>query len=491
MRRRTRNTLVRTTRWRLTLLNAVVLYTILLIITCVLYGTEFVITDAEMNQLLTRTVQQARSDDPMRILLNGHPMVDPPQSMSPAPLQAFFLLLDVHGRIYEGASYHMPGLPNQAVLRMVLSTGVPDTRDVTIHNLHLRLLTIPVRDKANVAIGVIQAYVSLEGRDGELERLLLVLLVGSALGVALSIVAAGFLARRALVPIWRAFEQQEKFVADASHELRAPLALLQADVEVLKRALGLFPPASPSPIAAESIQHIDDFLSLHRDDVEIIDEMATEIGHMNTLITDLLTLAKYDATVPTHPHEIVHLVPLLINLAGRMKGPVAQAHLTFHLLLPNDSRVLTVMGDSTALHQLFMILLTNAITYTPEGGHIWLQGQLIPEEQVQISVHDTGTGISVTDLPHLFTRFYRADKARSRHNSKTLEHTPSGIGLGLAIAHTIIEQHSGKITASSPGEGQGSTFTVYLRRYKQPLSEQNMVSRTSLGGSVVTDPERT
>jgi signal transduction histidine kinase len=86
-------------------------------------------------------------------------------------------------------------------------------------------------------VGAIQAYVSLQGRDSELERLLWVLLGGSTLGMLLALLAARFLASRALIPIGRALEQQEQFVADASHELRAPLTLLQADVEVLNRAL--------------------------------------------------------------------------------------------------------------------------------------------------------------------------------------------------------------------------------------------------------------
>jgi len=123
-----------------------------------------------------------------------------------------------------------------------------------------------------------------------------------------------------------------------------------------------------------------------------------------------------------------------------------------------------IAGDPIALRQLFVILLTNAMSYTPAGGHIWLQGHTGSGSQIQVSVRDTGSGIAVSDLPHLFTRFYRADKARSRHGATTAEHAPVGVGLGLAIAHSIVEQHGGSITVSSPGEGQGSTFTVFLKR---------------------------
>ncbi len=467
MRAHARYLLFRAIGWRLTVLNAVVLCTILLAMTSLLYVIEVATTDAEMNGLLTRTVKQERGEDLVQIVRSGHPVIDPPRPFSPAPRQAFFLLLDVRGHIYEGASYRIPGLPDLASLHAVLSTGVPDMRDVTIQGFHLRLSTVPIRDRNGASIGAIQAYVSLQGRDSELERLVLVLLVGSALGIGLSVLAARFLANHALVPIWQAFEQQEQFVADASHELRAPLALLQADVEVLKRALGLLPASWALTGASKSTEGREDsdaFLSLSRDDVEIVDEMAAEIGHMNTLIADLLTLARYDAGVHSRPREIVHLSELLALLAERMRVQVTQAHLTLHLLLPDDPHGLVIAGDPIALRQLFVILLTNAMSYTPAGGHIWLQGHTGSGSQIQVSVRDTGSGIAVSDLPHLFTRFYRADKARSRHGATTAEHAPVGVGLGLAIAHSIVEQHGGSITVSSPGEGQGSTFTVFLKR---------------------------
>src|SRR6266478_1210581 len=241
MRTSLRDALFSATRWRLTLLNVTVLCTILLLLTGFLYLVEAATTDAEINRLLARMVQQEREEDLVQILQRSQPVIDPPRPFSPAPLQAFFLLVDTQGRVHEGAAYLLPGLPDQGALQKALATRTPDLREITLHGVHLRLATVPVLDHTGKPVGVIQAYVSLAGRDSELERLLLVLLVGSALGIGVSALAARFLAVRALIPVHRAYEQQEQFVADASHELRAPLTLLQADVEVLKRALKPLP----------------------------------------------------------------------------------------------------------------------------------------------------------------------------------------------------------------------------------------------------------
>jgi len=206
--------------------------------------------------------------------------------------------------------------------------------------------------------------------------------------------------------------------------------------------------------------------------VEVIDEMHTEIGHMNALIADLLTLARYDAGMHPFTKQVVVLSPLLSSVVDRLTTQAVQAQVTLHLLLPDDPEHLAVDGDPTALRRLFLALLHNAITYTPVGGQVWLEAKGIPTinrgtTRVAVSVRDTGCGIAATDLPHLFTRFYRADKARTRSGPTSEGQSPGGTGLGLAIAQAIVERHGGTITAFSPGEGQGSTFTVVLKRIEQ------------------------
>lgn len=454
--------------WRLTVLNAALFCTMLIAITGFLYLIEVVTTDEEMTQLLTQTMQRELAEDPIQALKSRQASTDPPHPLfSPASPQAFFVLMNVQGQVRKGTEYIIPGIPNQAALHKVLATGTSDMRDITANGLHLRLYTIPVHEGAGKTLGVLQTYVSLQVRDNELQRILLILLASSATGIVLSAIAARFLAKRALIPIRRAFEQQEHFVADASHELRTPLTLLHADVEVLKRALVPIPSrhaVAASTKGRDKEEVPSTSLQISLVDVELIDEIHTEIVHMNTLITDLLTLAKYDAGMSPVKKQMVFLSPLLTSVVERMTMQATQAQLLIHLLLPNDPRQLIIEGDAAALRRLFLVLMTNAITYTPAGGQIWLQAQAISGRQIEVSVRDTGRGIAADDLPHLFTRFYRADKARTRHSTMADETAPGGTGLGLAIAQTIVESHQGTITASSPGDGWGSTFTVVLKR---------------------------
>lgn len=469
MRTSLRDRLFSATRWRLTLLNASVLCTILLLLTGFLYLVEAATSDAEINRLLANVVQPERGENLVQILQRRQPIIDPPRPFSPAPLQAFFLLVDTQGRVHEGAAYLLPGLPDQNALQKTLTTSTPDVREITLNGVHLRLATEPVLDRTGKPVGVIQVYVSLAGRDSELERLLLVLLVGSALGIGASALAARFLAARALIPVQRAYEQQEQFVADASHELRAPLTLLQADVEVLKRSLEPLPSAESMPEAEQmhGMEGGDTLLAPSSVDVEVIDEMHAEIGHMNMLISDLLALARYDAGMHPFKKHVVMLSPLLSSIVDRLTARAVQAQLTLHLLLPGDPEHLAVEGDATALRRLFLALLHNAITYTSAGGQIWLEGKSIVGKRVVVSVRDTGCGIAASDLPRLFTRFYRADEARTRSGPNRDGQHAGGAGLGLAIARAIVDWHEGTISASSDGEGQGCTFTVVLRRIEQ------------------------
>ncbi len=136
------------TWWRLTLLNAAVLCALLLAITAFLYLVEVVTTDAEMNRLLAQTVQQERGEDLVARLKSPQTVIDPPRLFSPAPLQAFFLLVDMQGRVHEGAAYLLPGLPDRAAFQQVLATGTADLRDGTIDGFHLRLSTVAILDQA-------------------------------------------------------------------------------------------------------------------------------------------------------------------------------------------------------------------------------------------------------------------------------------------------------------------------------------------------------
>lgn len=219
-----------------------------------------------------------------------------------------------------------------------------------------------------------------------------------------------------------------RFTADASHELKTPLAVLRADVE---RAMTDHTPPSERLVALE--------------------EALQETTRMADLVESLLTLARADEGRFDIHKEPVALKPLVQDIyeTALILGEGAGVAVNF----PFTADV-TVMGDPTRLRQLFLNLVTNAIKYTPAGGKVEL-GLGLHLDNVTFAVRDTGIGIAAADVPHIFERFWRADRARSRLSER------GGFGLGLAISQWIAQAHGGTLTASSR-LGRGSLFTVTL-----------------------------
>ncbi len=228
------------------------------------------------------------------------------------------------------------------------------------------------------------------------------------------------------------FMALRRFTADASHELKTPLAVLRADVE---RAMSATTRKDDRLVALEEALH--------------------ETTRMADLVESLLTLARADegrfdiVTEPVDLRELTQEVYETALILGEAAG--VQVNLPF-------TADVTVQGDRTRLRQLFLNLVTNAIKYTPAGGRVDLGLGRHPTN-VTFAVRDTGTGIAAADIPHVFERFWRADRARSRVAER------GGFGLGLAISQWIAQAHGGTLTVQSR-LGKGSLFTVTL-----PLSE--------------------
>ncbi|HMF88842.1 MAG TPA: ATP-binding protein [Gemmatimonadaceae bacterium] len=224
------------------------------------------------------------------------------------------------------------------------------------------------------------------------------------------------------------FSGLRRFTADASHELKTPLAVLRADVE---RAM------------MESSSQNERMIAL--------EEALQEVRRMSDLVESLLTLARADEGRFDLHREPVELQPLVQEvyetalILGEAQGVTVN--------LPFTADVI-VMADRTRLRQLFLNLVTNAIKYTPPGGKVELGVGRHPDN-VTFAVRDTGIGISAADFPHIFERFWRADRVRSRMSER------GGFGLGLAISQWIAQAHGGTLTASSR-LGRGSLFTVTL-----------------------------
>jgi len=235
-----------------------------------------------------------------------------------------------------------------------------------------------------------------------------------------------------------AYEEQEhtlaaqrRFVADASHELRTPLATIRTNLELLQRAG-------------------DDLLAADRD--EAMADALAEIERLSRLVSDLLTLARVDSGLRLERRDTVQLDRVVREVYRQAK---LMAMSREHRVLAEPIQEATVIGDADYLKELLLVLVDNAIQYTPDGGEIRLSLERVGDE-IAVAVTDNGDGIAAEDLPHLFERFYRADHARHR-----VINVARGTGLGLSIASWIAEEHGGRIAVQSE-YGEGTTFTVYL-----------------------------
>ncbi len=222
------------------------------------------------------------------------------------------------------------------------------------------------------------------------------------------------------------FAQQHRFVADASHELRTPVAVIRSITDV---ALSL--PSEPEEY------------------VKVLQDVNAEAERLGQLISSLLTLARADESQVHFDADEVRLDLLTADVVESMEPLAAERQLA---LCTGPLQEVTVTGDAARLIQVIMSLVDNAITYTNPGGRITLSLRS-QQEWACLSVNDTGIGISPKDKEHIFERFYRADPARSR--------AAGGSGLGLAIVDWIIRAHHGTIAVESL-PGKGSTFTVRL-----------------------------
>ncbi|MDX1436071.1 MAG: ATP-binding protein [Anaerolineales bacterium] len=219
---------------------------------------------------------------------------------------------------------------------------------------------------------------------------------------------------------------RQQLIGDISHELRTPLTTIKGSMEGL----------------------IDGVLEASP---ETFQEIYREADRLQRLVADLQELSRVEAgayELHLQPAEIADLVSASI---ARLQIQYDEKTVALETSLPPDMSLVTV--DEDRINQVLINLLGNALQYTPPGGTARVAAQEIHDE-IRVSITDSGVGIAGDDLPHLFTRFYRADKSRSR--------AVGGSGIGLTIARHFVEAHGGRIWVESAGPGQGSTFTFTL-----------------------------
>lgn len=297
-------------------------------------------------------------------------------------------------------------------------------------------------------------------------QLIFDLALGTGLMV-LSVAASGwFLSGKAMEPVDESYQRLKQFTADASHELRSPITLIQTNVQVALADLEL------AEVEAHSALH-------YRQQLKVVERLTQRLGK---LVNDLLFLARQDSGISKDVFSPCPLDALLMEVAEEQQLLAAEKEITLSLNLvdPAGGEIspelldnwFTLVGNWDQLVRLFTNLIGNALQYTPSSGGVNVElarleginrvsGLRYTSAQLQIKVSDSGMGIPPEALPRLFDRFYRVDPARTHRTRKTATENTTGSGLGLAIALAIVEHHQGQIQVEST-IGKGTTFTVIL-----------------------------
>ncbi|MEM9927588.1 MAG: ATP-binding protein [Cyanobacteria bacterium P01_D01_bin.50] len=286
------------------------------------------------------------------------------------------------------------------------------------------------------------------------------LIVDLAFGICLmlvSVAASGwFLAGLAIQPVGESYQRLKQFTADASHELRSPIALIQTNVQVALDELKV------SQAQGANVEH-------YQQQLKVVERLTQRLGK---LVNDLLFLARQDSGMNAYRFSSCPLDALLMEVVEEQRLFAAEKKIALSLNLVDSPQTqtnpellddwFTFMGSWEQLVRLFTNLIGNALRYTEEGGFVSVELarlEIANGKSLRVKVTDNGIGIPSEAIPRLFDRFYRVDPARSHTPGNTLTKNTAGSGLGLAICRAIIENHHGLVQVEST-IGKGTIVTV-------------------------------
>lgn len=301
-------------------------------------------------------------------------------------------------------------------------------RDFEVNHLTYRVYS--KRFKKGNEVKTLQIFQQVNNERAFTKTVFVILLFFGSAGILILIPISYFLAGKSLRPVKQSYENQKKFIADASHELRTPLTVIQTNVEVLR-------------------MKEDEVLS---ENIHWLNNISSESETMSKLISNLLTIAQADNNRLIFQKKLFDLSALCAEVYDLMYDFAKQQDITLKSDIQKD---IEFKGDEDKVKQAIRILVDNAIKYTNAGGTVTIK-LTTTMRSIQVSVTDTGIGLSEKDQKKIFERFYRVDDARHREEG--------GFGLGLNICALIVKQHGGKIVIHSE-LGKGSTFTIILPKY--------------------------
>lgn len=453
-------------RLRLTLLFSVILALTIAAFSAILYIN------------VSRSTENFVKDD---LIDEGHRLVDARQiNRDSIELDARFAAPETYVQTLDAGGQIADRTPNLGDIVLPLSSegltavqsGQSWTETAKIEDAHVLIFSTPIY-AGDTFVGIAQVARTLTEQDRSLATLRTILIVAGSIAVGLAVLGGWILAGATLRPIKKLTESaaaigaernfskrvaykgpkdelgalsttingmlqeleesyqqvqqsllaQRRFVADASHELRTPLTTIRGNLGLLGR--------EPS-ITQE-------------DREEVLRDVISECERLMRLVNQLLALARADAGQPLR-HEPVYLEPLVEDVCRQARLLSADKS------IETAGEATTALGDPDAIKQVLLILVDNALKYTPASGRIAVKYGS-ENGHVKIAVSDNGPGIEPAILAHLFDRFYRADNARAG----------DGTGLGLAIAKALVEAQHGTISAVSE-RGKGATFTLELQR---------------------------
>lgn len=345
--------------------------------------------------------------------------------VAPGSSDTFVLYLDPNGSVVADPSrVGLPGLPDVAALAGASHVG-SDLRTADLGGVSVRLLTLPI-GLASRPIGYLQAGFVLTLRDAQSASLVLAVGLVGVVGLLGAALVTLVVTRRALDPIRKTFAAQQRFVADASHELRTPAALIRATAEVLERE---------ALVVGEGMPLVDDLIA--------------ESDRLGRLVGDMLVLSTSGAEDLTSDHRPVDLADLVRDAARRV-GPLASER-RVNVVVDVEGPAI-VDGDRDRMMQLLLILVDNAIDHAPANTP--MEVALIRRGRFAVvSVTDRGPGIPAQERERVFEPFARLEAtARGRRG---------GAGLGLAIARRIAAAHGGRVVATDGPVG-GARLEVTL-----------------------------